>query len=91
MPESDGNPMAESDKFFLPLCDKFFWGRVIIDLGTIIVPNTVRQLKFMMAPRLSGCDKLYGRCRSPASTPVEINSCYCTYFLYTTCILNWQC
>ena len=47
MPESDGNPMAESDKFFLPLCDKFFWGRVIIDLGTIIVPNTVRQLKFL--------------------------------------------
>ena len=31
MPESDGNPMAESAKFFLPLCDKFFWGRVIID------------------------------------------------------------
>ena len=24
-----------------------FWGRVIIDLGTIIVPNTVRQLKFL--------------------------------------------
>ena len=47
MPESDGNPMAESDNFFLPLCDKFFWGRVIIDLGTIIVPNTVRQLKFL--------------------------------------------
>ena len=47
MPESDGNPMAESDKFFLPLCDKFFWGRVIIDLGTIIVPNTVRQIKFL--------------------------------------------
>ena len=38
MPESDGNPMAESDKFF--------WGRVIIDLGTIIVPNTVQQFKF---------------------------------------------
>ena len=47
MPESDGNPMAESDKFFLPLCDKFFLGRVIIDLGTIIVPNTVRQVKFL--------------------------------------------
>ena len=44
MPESDGNPMAESDKFFLPLCDKFFWGRVIIDKDTITVPNTVRQL-----------------------------------------------
>ena len=32
---------------FLPLCDKFFLGRVIIDLGTIIMPNTVRQLKFL--------------------------------------------
>ena len=47
MPESDGNPMAESDKFFFALVRQVLWGRVIIDSGTIIVPNTVRQIKFL--------------------------------------------
>ena len=76
MPESDGKPMAESDKFLFCLCSRerqVFLDRVLIDLGTIIVPSTVRQLKFLKAHYLQGCDNLYGRCRSPASTPVGLN------------------